>query len=260
MRVTDKVTVVTGGASGIGKAMAERFVKEGARGVVIADVNPALDEVGRELGVMAIRTDVADESQVKHLISTTEAEFGQIDLLCNNAGIGVGGGPETPNADWQKIWDINVMLHIYATRAALPDMLKRGEGYILNTASAAGLLTQVGSAPYAVTKHAAVAYAEWLAITYGDRGIKVSALCPQAVRTAMTANTEGGGVAGLDGMMEPEQLCDSVIETLDKETFLVLPHPEVLTYMQRKTADYDRWITGMKRLQAKFGQDTMDGL
>ena len=148
------------------------------------------------------------------------------------------------------------MAHIYATRAALPNMLQRGEGYILNTASAAGLLTQIGSAPYAVTKHAAVAYAEWLAVTYGDRGIKVSALCPQAVRTAMTANIEGGGVAGVDGMMEPEELCDSVIDTLNAETFLVLPHKEVLTYMQRKTADYDRWIKGMMRLQAAYGVDS----
>lgn len=257
MELKGKVAVVTGGASGIGKAMAARFLQEGASAVVIADVNSALESVGEELGVMAIKTDVAKEEDVKHLIATAEKEYGQIDLLCNNAGIGVGGGPETPNEDWQRIWEINVMGHIYATRAALPDMLRRGEGYILNTASAAGLLTQVGSAPYAVTKHAAVAYAEWLAVTYGDRGIKVSALCPQAVRTAMTANTEGGGVAGLDGMMEPETLCDSVIETLAEEKFLVLPHPEVLTYMQRKTADYDRWISGMKRLQAQYGGDTM---
>jgi NAD(P)-dependent dehydrogenase (short-subunit alcohol dehydrogenase family) len=257
MLLKDKVAVVTGGASGIGKAMAARFVAEGARGVVVADVNPALDDVAKELGVIGIRTDVSKEADVQKLISHAEKEFGQIDLLCNNAGIGVGGGPETPNEDWQKIWEINVMAHIYATRAALPAMLARGDGYILNTASAAGLLTQVGSAPYAVTKHAAVGYAEWLAVTYGDRGIKVSALCPQAVRTAMTENTEGGGVAGLDGMMEPEQLCDSVIDTLEKETFLVLPHPEVLTYMQRKSTDYDRWISGMKRLQAKFGHNTM---
>jgi NAD(P)-dependent dehydrogenase (short-subunit alcohol dehydrogenase family) len=257
MQIDNKVAVVTGGASGIGKAMATRFLREGAEAVLIADVHPDLEAVAEELGVPALRTDVANEGQVKALISKAETDFGRIDLLCNNAGIGVGGGPETPNEDWQRIWEINVMAHVYATRAALPDMLKRGDGYILNTASAAGLLTQVGSAPYAVTKHAAVAYAEWLAVTYGDRGIKVSALCPQAVRTAMTENTENGGVAGLDGMMEPEELCDSVIETLAEERFLVLPHPEVLTYMQRKTADYDRWISGMRRLQAQFGNDTM---
>ena len=257
MQIDNKVAVVTGGASGIGKAMATRFLREGAEAVLIADVHPDLEAVAEELSVPALRTDVANEGQVKALISKAETDFGRIDLLCNNAGIGVGGGPETPNEDWQRIWEINVMAHVYATRAALPDMLKRGDGYILNTASAAGLLTQVGSAPYAVTKHAAVAYAEWLAVTYGDRGIKVSALCPQAVRTAMTENTENGGVAGLDGMMEPEELCDSVIETLAEERFLVLPHPEVLTYMQRKTADYDRWISGMRRLQAQFGNDTM---
>mgnify|MGYP000261460704 CR=1 FL=1 len=201
---------------------------------------------------------MADGQAVIDLVRTTEQEYGQIDLLCNNDGIGGGGGPETPNVDWQRIWQINVMAHVYATRAALPDMLRRGDGYILNTASAAGLLTQIGSAPYAVTKHAAVAYAEWLAVTYGARGIKVSALCPQAVNTAMTANIEGGGVAGVDGMMEPEELCDSVIETLAAETFLVLPHKEVLTYMQRKTTDYDRWIKGMQRLQAAYGDNVFD--
>jgi NAD(P)-dependent dehydrogenase (short-subunit alcohol dehydrogenase family) len=256
MQIKDKVAVVTGAGSGIGRAMAKRFIKEGARQVVIADLHAEpLNELAESIGARAIITDVADEQAVINLIRTTEQDYGQIDLLCNNAGIGVGGGPETPNDDWQRIWEINVMAHIYATRAALPDMLRRGDGYILNTASAAGLLTQIGSAPYAVTKHAAVAYAEWLAVTYGGRGIKVSALCPQAVNTAMTANIEGGGVAGVDGMMEPEELCDSVIETLAAETFLVLPHKEVLTYMQRKTTDYDRWIKGMQRLQTAYGTD-----
>ena len=206
MDIKNKIAVITGGASGIGKAMAARFMQEGAAHVIIADVNPALEEVAEELGVTAIKTDVSKEAEVQHLIRTAESNHGQIDLLCNNAGIGVGGGPETANA---------------------------------------------------VTKHAAVAYAEWLAVTYGDRGIKVSALCPQAVRTAMTANTKNGGVAGIDGMMEPEQLCDSVMETMKSEKFLILPHPEVLTYMQRKTTDYDRWISGMKRLQAQFGRDSM---
>ena len=153
---------------------------------------------------------------------------------------------------WQAIWDINVMSHVFAARAVLPGMLERGEGYLLNTSSAAGLLSQVGSAPYAVTKHAAIGFAEWLSITYGNKGIKVSALCPQAVRTNMTAGGDGG-VAGLDGMLEPEQLADTVIETLREERFLVLPHPEVLTYMRRKTDDYDRWIGGMRKLNRKFG-------
>ena len=257
MQLKDKVAVVTGGASGIGRAMAKRFIAEGARQVVIADINEAqLLQVADEIGARAIQTYVANDEAVNNLIATTEKDYGQIDLLCNNAGIGVGGGPEVANADWERIWQINVMAHVYATRAALPAMLARGDGYILNTASAAGLLSQIGSAPYAVTKHAAVGYAEWLAITYGDRGIKVSVLCPQAVRTAMTAGREDG-VAAVDGMMEPEQLCDTVIECLDRETFLVLPHPEVLTYIQRKTGDYDRWIAGMRKLQARYGQNAV---
>ena len=257
MDIKDKVAIVTGGASGIGKAMAARFISEGAKQVVIADLQEAqLHSVAEEIGARAVKTDVANEQEVIALVRQVEAEYEQIDLLCNNAGIGVGGGPETANSDWQRIWEINLMAHVYATRAALPDMLRRGDGYILNTASAAGLLTQIGSAPYAVTKHAAVAYAEWLAITYGGRGIKVSVLCPQAVRTAMTANTENGGVAGIDGMMEPEELCDSVMQVLADESFLILPHPEVLTYMQRKTSDYDRWLSGMKRLQERFGEQS----
>jgi len=255
MDIKDKIAVITGGASGIGKAMATRFLAEGAKHVVIADLQEQqLHEVAEDIGAQAVKTDVAVEEEVISLIQSVESAQGQIDILCNNAGVGVGGGPETPNDDWQRIWEINLMAHVYATRAALPSMLRRGDGYILNTASAAGLLTQIGSAPYAVTKHAAVSYAEWLAITYGGQGIKVSALCPQAVRTAMTANSENGGVAGIDGMIEPEQLCDSVMDAIRDETFLVLPHPEVLTYMQRKTSDYDRWIAGMQRLQARFGQ------
>ena len=253
MEVKDKVIVITGGASGIGRAMAHRFTEDGAKQVVIADLNgDGLNAVADEIGARAIPTDVSREDQVKNLISTAEQDYGQIDLLCNNAGIGTGGGPETPNEDWQRIWEINVMGHIYAARAALPAMLNRGEGYMLNTASAAGLLTQIGSAPYAVTKHAAVSFAEWLAITYGDRGLKVSVLCPQAVRTAMTADNPDG-VASVDGMMEPEVLCDSVIETLREESFLVLPHKEVLTYIQRKAGDYDRWIRGMRKLQQAYG-------
>lgn len=256
MEIRDKVIVITGGASGIGRAMARRFTAEGASQVVIADLNAdGLNAVADEIGARAIPTNVADEEQVKNLIGTAESDYGRIDLLCNNAGIGVGGGPETPNEDWQRIWDINVMAHVYAARAAIPGMLARGGGYMLNTASAAGLLTQVGSAPYAVTKHAAVGFAEWLAITYGDRGLKVSVLCPQAVKTAMTADNPDG-VASVDGMMEPEVLCDSVVETLREEHFLVLPHKEVLTYMQRKSGDYDRWIKGMKRLQASYGDDS----
>jgi NAD(P)-dependent dehydrogenase (short-subunit alcohol dehydrogenase family) len=253
MEIKDKVIVITGGASGIGRAMARRFTADGARQVVISDMNAdGLQEVADEIGARAIPANVAVEAEVQNLIQVAEKDYGQIDLLCSNAGIGVGGGPEASNEDWQRIWEINVMSHIYAARAAIPAMVARGDGYLLNTASAAGLLTQVGSAPYAVTKHAAVSFAEWLSVTYGGRGLKVSVLCPQAVRTAMTAGNPDG-VASVDGLMEPEVLCESVVETIAAERFLILPHPEVLTYIQRKASDYDRWIKGMRRLQEGYG-------
>ena len=253
MEVHGKVVVVTGAANGIGKALARRFAEEGARKIIIADLDEqGLKRVETETGAEPFRIDVACEEDIQRLIESCERKYERIDLLCNNAGIGVNGGPEVRNEDWQKIWEINVMAHVYAARAAIPGMLRRGSGYILNTASAAGLLSQIGSAPYAVTKHAAVSFAEWLAITYGDRGLKVSVLCPQAVRTAMTADNPDG-VASVDGMIEPEEVCEAVIATLKNESFLVLPHPKVLDYMQRKSGDYDRWIEGMKRLQSNYG-------
>ncbi|MGB2330279.1 MAG: SDR family oxidoreductase, partial [Pseudomonadales bacterium] len=203
MDLAGKNIFITGAASGIGRAMARRFHAEGAARLYLTDVNEAgLKAVADEVGAEYLAVDVASEDAVTALVAAAEKSLGSIDLLCNNAGISVPGGPEVATEDWQKIWQINVMAHVWATRAALPAMLARGDGYLLHTASAAGLLTQIGSAPYAVTKHAAVAYAEWLAITYGDRGIKVSALCPQAVRTAMTAGHEDG-VASVDGMMDP---------------------------------------------------------
>ena len=253
MEVRDKVVVVTGAANGIGRALAKRFSEEGAGKIIIADLDEqGLKRVETETGAESFKTDVASEADIKQLIESCERKYGGIDLLCNNAGIGVNGGPEVPNEDWQKIWEINVMAHVYAARAAIPGMLRRGSGYILNTASAAGLLSQIGSAPYAVTKHAAVSFAEWLAITYGDRGLKVSVLCPQAVRTAMTAD-DPDGVASVDGMIEPEQVSEAVVATLKNESFLVLPHPKVLDYIQRKSGDYDRWIEGMKKLQSSYG-------
>ncbi|MFM1895881.1 MAG: hypothetical protein RLZZ385_955 [Pseudomonadota bacterium] len=257
MQIKDKVVVVTGAASGIGKALCERFAAEGASAVVVSDIDRVgIDGVaagiGKQVRTLTRVTDVAREDQVSDLVQDTLDHFGHIDLFCSNAGIFTPGSENVSTAQWQRIWDINVMAHVFAARAVLPAMLARGEGYLLNTASAAGLLNQIGSAPYAVTKHAAVGFAEWLSITYGDRGIRVSVLCPQAVRTRMTAGTGDGGVAGVDGMLEPEQLAQTVIETLAAERFLVLPHPEVLTYIQRKTADYDRWLGGMRRLQAKF--------
>jgi NAD(P)-dependent dehydrogenase (short-subunit alcohol dehydrogenase family) len=254
MQLRDKHVVVTGGASGIGREMCRRFAREGARAVVVSDLNgDGAKAVAEEVGGLAVTTDVSDAEQVRSLVETAEAKNGPIDLLCSNAGIGVGGGVEAPDKAWQKIWDVNLMAHVWAARAVLPGMLERGDGYLLNTASAAGLLTQIGSAPYAVTKHAAVALAEWLSVTYGDRGIKVSVLCPQAVRTGMTAGSNNGGVAGVDGMMEPEDVVQTVVEALADERFLILPHPTVLEYMQRKASDYDRWLRGMRRLQARFG-------
>ncbi|MDP6343876.1 MAG: SDR family oxidoreductase [Alphaproteobacteria bacterium] len=254
MQLKDKIAVVTGGASGIGRALARRFAAEGARQVVVADLDEAgIDAVAAEIGGIAIAANVGVEADIVSLVDRAEAEAGPIDLFCSNAGIAVHGDLENSNEDWQRVWDVNLMSHVYAARAVVPGMIARGGGYLLNTASAAGLLSQIGSSTYSVTKHAAVGFAEWLSITYGNRGIKVSVLCPQAVRTAMTAGLEGGGVAGVDGMMEPEELADAVIETLEREEFLCLPHPQVLEYMRRKTSDYDRWLKGMRRLHEHYG-------
>ena len=252
MELKDRIVVVTGAASGIGRALAVRFAKEGAKAVICADRDEAGAKATAQMcGGRAIRTDVSREAEIQALIDTVEAEVGPIDLFCSNAGIGVGGGAETPDADWQRIWDINVMAHVWAARHLVPRMAARGGGYLMNTASAAGLLSQIGSAPYAVTKHAAVGLAEWLAITHGDQGIKVSVLCPQAVKTAMTAGNPDG-VASIDGMMEPDFLAEMVVQSLEKEEFLILPHPEVLTYRRNKTNDYGRWIGGMRKLNRRF--------
>ena len=252
MQLKDKIIVVTGAASGIGRAMAVRFAKEGARLVACADLNGAgARAVAEEVRGARFETNVAKESDIQHLIETVEDEHGPIDLFCSNAGIGVRGGAEAVNTDWQRIWDINVMAHVWAARHLVPRMIARGGGYLLNTSSAAGLLSQIGSAPYAVTKHAAVGLAEWLAITHGDQGIKVSVLCPQAVRTAMTAGNPDG-VASIDGMMEPDAVAEACVRAIAAEDFLILPHPEVLDYMRRKTSDYNRWIGGMQKLNRKF--------
>ena len=253
MDLKDKIIVVTGAASGIGRALAVRFAAEGAKLVVCADRDePGAQATAKMMGGVAYKTDVSKEADIVALIEAVEKDHGPIDLFCSNAGIGVGGGAETPDADWQRIWDINVMAHVWAARHLAPLMAARGGGYLLNTASAAGLLSQIGSAPYAVTKHAAVGLAEWLAITHGDQGIKVSVLCPQAVRTAMTAGNPDG-VASIDGMMEPEFLAEVVVRSIEAEEFLILPHPEVLTYMRNKTDNYGRWLGGMRKLNRRFG-------
>ncbi len=257
MKVEDKVIVVTGGASGIGKAMCLRFHQEGARGIAVADIDEAgAREVAEAAGGLAMRCDVSVEPEIVALVEETERRFGPIDLFCSNAGIGIADGPggmatSSPNQDWQRIWEVNVMAHVYAARAVLPGMIERGGGYLLNTSSAAGLLSQIGSAPYSTTKHASIGFAESLAITHGDQGIRVSVLCPQGVATPMTVGQDYSPQAG-DGMLQPGEVAESVIEGLDEERFLILPHPQVVTYMQRKTSDYDRWLSGMRRFRRKF--------
>jgi NAD(P)-dependent dehydrogenase (short-subunit alcohol dehydrogenase family) len=258
MNLSDRVAVVTGGASGIGRALARRFADEGARGVVVADLDGAgAQAVAHEIGGLGVGCDVSDESQVADLVARARDAFGPIDLFCANAGVAIGADEASPDAEWDLALAVNVRAHVYAARALLPDWLERGQGYFLATASAAGLLTQIGSAPYAVSKHAAVAFAEWLSITYGDRGIRVSCLCPMGVRTPMTA---GDGlatdiVATAGAMLEPEEVADAVVEGLRDERFLILPHPEVMTFLRRKVDDHERWLAGMRRLQARVAQN-----
>jgi NAD(P)-dependent dehydrogenase (short-subunit alcohol dehydrogenase family) len=264
MELTDRVAVVTGGASGIGRALAWRLAEEGARGVVLADLDaPGAQAAATEIGARALGVgcDVADEAQVIALVARAEEAFGPVDLFCANAGVAVGTDLDTPEDVWELALGVNVRAHVHAAKALLPGWLERGEGYFLATASAAGLLTQIGSAPYAVTKHAAVAFAEWLSVTYGDRGVRVSCLCPMGVRTAMTQVAEdtpddlrlaAGVVTAAGDMLEPEQVADIVVAGLRAERFLILPHPEVLTFFQRKADDYDRWLAGMRRLQARL--------
>jgi NAD(P)-dependent dehydrogenase (short-subunit alcohol dehydrogenase family) len=254
MELKDKVIVITGAGGGIGRALAQRFRQEGPKGLILADIDAAaVEKTAAEVNGLAVTVDVANEADIVNLVERAEAEVGPIDLFCSNAGIATSCDLATPNEDWQRIWEINVMSHVYGARAVVPRMIARGGGYLLNTSSAAGLLNQIGSASYGVTKHAAIGFGEWVALTHGHEGIKVSMLCPQAVRTAMTDNDGiGATAAAIDGMMEPEELADIVVEGLRAESFLILPHPEVLTYMQRKSSDYDRWISGMNRLQQKI--------
>ena len=252
MDIKDKRVVVTGAASGIGKALANAFCDAGVKSVVSVDMNlEGAEETAKETGGIAVQANVGKEEDIIKVIEKANDLSGGIDIFCSNAGIGgVHGFLEVQTEDWQNIWEVNVMSHIYAARNVLPQMLDRGEGYIMSTASAAGLLTQIGSAGYTVTKAAAVSFAEWIKITYGSKGIGVSCLCPQAVRTAMTAR--GPGVAGVDGMIEPEVAAEDVLDAITKDRFLVTPHPEVLEYINRKGADRDRWISGMQRLQERY--------
>lgn len=254
MDLKDKIVVVTGAASGIGRSLAIRFASEGAKHVVCADLNlSGAAETANQISGTAIEVNVGREEDIAALIERVETEIGPIDLFVSNAGILTVGGMEVPNEDWQRIWDINVMSHVWAARHVVPRMVERGGGYLLNTASAAGLLNQVGAAPYGVTKHAAVGLAEWLAMTHGDQGIRVSVLCPQAVRSEMTRGHEES-VASMDGLLEPEVVADACVKAINDETFLVLPHPEVLGYIRLKTENYDRWIGGMRKLNRIYGQ------
>ncbi|WP_171211921.1 SDR family oxidoreductase [Ruegeria sp. HKCCA5426] len=253
MEIEGQIVVVTGAASGIGKALAAAFAAAGAKSVVCADLNlPGAEETANQIGGVAIKADVSKEDDIAALIDRTETEVGPIGIFCSNAGILSIGGPETDNDIWQGMWEVNVMSHIWAARHVVPRMIERGGGYLLNTASAAGLLNQVGSMAYGVTKHAAVGAAEWLAFTYRDQGIGVSLLCPQAVRSEMTRGHEDG-VASQDGMLEAEPVAEACLQAIRDETFLILPHPEVLGYMRNKTDNYDRWLGGMRKLNRFYG-------
>jgi len=257
MELADKVIVVTGGAHGIGRAMCERFAGEGAKGIVVADRDiEAAEQVASAVGGLAVACDVAVESEIVELVSRATESYGPIDVFCSNAGIITMGDVDVPDEQWQDIWNINFMSHVYAARAVLPSMLERGSGYLLQTASAAGLLTQIGSAPYSVTKHAAVSFAEWLAMTYGDRGIKVSCLCPLGVRTNMLTGDHPIGAHLMDDSLSAEEVVEAVVKGIGDESFLILPHPQVATFFERKALDYDRWLNGMRRLKAHLDQNS----
>ena len=261
MDIKDKVAIVTGAGSGIGKAIVERFHDEGARAIVVVDRDgDGAQKVAASVGARAVALDVTDEEAIAKLVSETVEENGCLDIFVSNAGYVTQGGLEVENQEIQRMWEVHVMAHIYAARSAVPVMAANGGGYLLNTASAAGLLTQLGSMQYAITKAAAVSLGEFLAITYGEKGIKVSMLCPQAVETNILKNSpdkldQGNGTPGAaagDGVLQPEELAETVIQCMKEERFLVLPHPEVQTYRERKAADTDRWIVGMQRFQSRL--------
>lgn len=261
MNLTDRVAVITGGAGGIGAALGRRFAAEGAAAIVLADLNGgAARAVAQAIGPVAhgVRLDVTDPTQVQALVEETERRYGRIDLFCANAGVATGGGVEAPDADWERAWQVNVMAHVHAARAVLPAMLARGQGYLLFTCSAAGVLTAVGDAPYTATKHAAVGFAEWLSITYRDAGIRVSALCPQGVDTPMLADGLAAGhlgarvIAASGAVLTPDQVAEATIAGLAEERFLILPHPEVATYARRRAEDPDGWQAGLRKLVRKL--------
>lgn len=252
MDIRNKVAIVTGGASGIGRSIARRFAADGARAVVVADLNlERAQEVAAEFGGLAVRCDVSREADIQALVATTRQHFGQVDAYISNAGIlGRMGGLDLDDALWNAMWNIHGMAHVWAARAVVPEMVARGDGFFMVTASAAGLLTIVESAPYAVTKHAAVAFAEWLRIAYGRKGVQVACLCPQSVQTDMVGDTDGGSAA-VNGILAPEVVAQEVVTTMESGKFLVLPHPEVAQYFRNKGQDYERWIGGMQKMYAR---------
>lgn len=255
MDLSGKTVVVTGAGGGIGQGLAERFARESAQ-VVCSDVNLAqADKVAQRIGGHAVPCDVSDEDQIKDMIRHVEQKIAPIDLFCANAGILTLGGVDVSNEDWDRIWKTNVMSHVWMARHLVPRMVARGAGYLLITASAAGVLNQPGAAPYGVTKHAAVAMAEWLAFTYGNKGIRVSVLCPQAVQTDMLDGHEDS-VAAIDGILDVDSVASACVQAINAEQFLILPHPQVLDYMRLKAADFDRWLAGMSALNQKFIEDT----
>jgi NAD(P)-dependent dehydrogenase (short-subunit alcohol dehydrogenase family) len=260
MKIKDKIVVVTGGGDGIGRAMCERFHREGAKAIIVADLNGEKAEtVAGAVGGKAYACDVANERDIIRIVEETEKNIGPIDLFCSNAGlVDRNASPDdvgsATNESWMRSWNVHVMSHVYAARALLPRMIARGGGYFLNTSSAAGLLSQIGSAVYATTKHAAVAFAEILAITHRDQGIRVSVLCPQGVDTPLLRSGTRGP-QHLDGVLTPEECVDSVIKGLEAESFLILPHPQVATYVRNKGENYERWLGGMVKLKRSLAAE-----
>lgn len=255
MELTGRVIVVTGAGRGIGRALVRRFATESPEAIVVADIDGrAAAATADEIGALSVGCDVSREADVQRLVEHVQARHGRIDVFCSNAGIAVGGGPEAPDSEWQRIWEVNFMAHVYVARHVLPGMLARGEGYLLGTVSAAGLLNHVFAAPYGATKAAALSLFEWLAIAHGNDGIRVSCLCPQGVKTDMLARE----AAQLDvnflteGAMEPASVAEAVVAGMRAERFLILPHPEVAEYFRRKADDYDRWLRGMRRLRGNL--------
>jgi NAD(P)-dependent dehydrogenase (short-subunit alcohol dehydrogenase family) len=256
MELRDKVIVITGAARGIGEALARRFAKEQPAGILISDLDlEPLEAVAADIGAAAYQADVSVEAETAAMIDAAEDRFGPVDLFCANAGIGIAGDEQTPDSEWDRLWRVNVMSHVHAARRLVPEWRARGEGYLLATVSAAGLLTNLRAAQYSVTKHAALAFAEWIAITYGDEGIGVSALCPQGVRTRLLDASEDFRTLLEPIALDPGDVAQAVVEGLRQESFLILPHPEVEQYFQNKATDYDRWLGGMRKLQRRVFTD-----